>query len=146
MVNIKTADQRVLNEENESRLQHRSRRRGTAPLFLIESKVHQRKTTLRKIRRTCCEKFVSSKQELCMQIGFWLLCACQDSCWNHDTSIAYQSEANGIIENAVRRVEESTSALLVQSGLSEKWWREATDMLRLFAKHTTHTGRQNVIV
>ena len=39
----------------------------------------------------------------------------------------YRSETNGIAEKAVRRVKEGTSALLVQSGLSEYGWREAMD-------------------
>ena len=53
--------------------------------------------------------------------------ACEDLCWNEDKSTPYRSETNGIAENAVRSVREGTSALLLQSGLSEKWWREAIE-------------------
>ena len=39
-------------------------------------------------------------------------------------------ETNGIAEHAVSSVKEGTSALLAQSGLPEKWWREAMECLR----------------
>ena len=48
-------------------------------------------------------------------------------CRNHDKSTPYRSETNRIAEHAVRGVEERTSALLVQSGLSEKCWEEAME-------------------
>ena len=38
-----------------------------------------------------------------------------------------RSETNGLAEREVCRVKEGTSALLVQSGLAEKWWREARE-------------------
>ena len=44
---------------------------------------------------------------------------------DHDKSTPYRSETNGIAEYAVRRVKEGTSTLMVQLGLSEKWWGEA---------------------
>ena len=37
------------------------------------------------------------------------------------TSTPHRSETNGIAERAVRRVKEGTSAVLLQSGLDEKW-------------------------
>ena len=42
--------------------------------------------------------------------------------WNHCTSTPHRSETNGIAERVVRRVKEGTSAVLLQSGLDEKWW------------------------
>ena len=48
--------------------------------------------------------------------------ACEDLSWNHCTSTPHRSETNGIAERAVRRVEEGTSAVLLQSGLNESWW------------------------
>ena len=42
--------------------------------------------------------------------------------WNHRTSTLHRSETNGVAERAVRRVKEGTSAVLLQSGLNEKWW------------------------
>ena len=58
----------------------------------------------------------------------------------------HRSNSNGIAENAVRRVKERTDALVVQSGLSEQWWREAIECFWYFAKHTRQTGRQKVTV
>ena len=37
------------------------------------------------------------------------------------------SETNGIAERAVRKVKESTSAALLQSGLNEKWWADSVE-------------------
>ena len=54
--------------------------------------------------------------------------ACEDLCWNHDKSTPYRSDTSGIVENAVRRIEEGTS--LCSSGsvgsigqvVEEKQW------------------------
>ena len=40
---------------------------------------------------------------------------------------SYRSEITEIAERAVRRVTERTSAVLVQSGLNEKWWSDAME-------------------
>ena len=53
--------------------------------------------------------------------------ACVDLSWNHCTSTPRRSQTNGIAERAVRRVKEGTSAVLLQSGLDEKWWAESTE-------------------
>ena len=45
--------------------------------------------------------------------------ACEGLSWNLRTSTPHRSETNGIAESAVRRVKESTSAVLLQSGLDE---------------------------
>ena len=50
--------------------------------------------------------------------------ACEDLSWNHCTSTPHRSETNGIAESAVRRVKEGTSAVLLQSGLDQKWWAD----------------------
>ena len=47
--------------------------------------------------------------------------ACEDLSWNHCTSTPHRSETNGIAERGVRRVKDGTSAVLLQSGLDEKW-------------------------
>ena len=47
--------------------------------------------------------------------------ACEHLSWNHCTSTTHCSETNGIAERAVRRIKEGTSAVLLQSGLDEKW-------------------------
>ena len=47
--------------------------------------------------------------------------SCEVLSWNHRTSTPHRSETNGIAERAVRRVNEGTSAILLQSGLDERW-------------------------
>ena len=39
----------------------------------------------------------------------------------------HRSVTNGIAERAVRRVKEGTSAVLLQSGLDEKWWADSME-------------------
>ena len=53
--------------------------------------------------------------------------ACEDLSWNHRTSTPHRSETNGIAERAVRRVKEGTSAVLLQSGLDERWWSDSME-------------------
>ena len=53
--------------------------------------------------------------------------SCEELTWNHSTSTSHRSETNGIAERAVRRVKEGTSAVLLQSGLDEKWWADSMD-------------------
>ena len=53
--------------------------------------------------------------------------ACEDLSWNHCSSLPHRSEKNGIAERAVRRVKEGTSAVLLQSGLDEKWWADSME-------------------
>ena len=48
-----------------------------------------------------------------------------DLSWNHYTS--HRSQTNGIAERAARRKKEGTSAVLLQSGLDEKWWADALE-------------------
>ena len=53
--------------------------------------------------------------------------ACEDLSWNHCTPTPHRSETNGIVERAVRRVKEGTSAVLLQSGLNESWWADSME-------------------
>ena len=53
--------------------------------------------------------------------------ACEDLSWNHCTSTPHRSETNGTAERAVRRVKQGTSAVLLQSGLDEKWWADSME-------------------
>ena len=53
--------------------------------------------------------------------------ACEDLSWNHCTSTPHRSETNGIAGRAVRRIVEGTSAVLLQSGLGEKWWADSME-------------------
>ena len=52
---------------------------------------------------------------------------CEELSWNHRTTTPSQSEASGIAERAVRRIKEVTSAVLLQSGLAEKWWSDSME-------------------
>ena len=53
--------------------------------------------------------------------------ASEDLSWSHCTSTPHRSETNGIVERAVRRVKEVTSAVLLQSGLNENWWADSME-------------------
>ena len=53
--------------------------------------------------------------------------SCEELSWNHCTSTPHRSETNGIAERAVRRIKEGTSAVLLQSGLDEKWWADSME-------------------
>ena len=52
--------------------------------------------------------------------------ACEDLSWNH-RSTPHRSETDAIAERAVRRVKEGTSAVLLQSGLDERWWSDSME-------------------
>ncbi len=45
----------------------------------------------------------------------------------HDKSTPNRSETNGVVERANRRLEDGTSAALIQSGLNTVWWAEAME-------------------
>ena len=60
--------------------------------------------------------------------------ACEDLSWNHCSSTPHLSETNGTAERAARRIKEGTSAVLLRSGLDEKWWADSVEMLSLSAK------------
>ena len=53
--------------------------------------------------------------------------SCEDLSWNHCTSTPHRSETNGIAERAVRRTQEGTPAVLLQSGLDEKLWANSPE-------------------
>ena len=53
--------------------------------------------------------------------------SCEELSWNHCTSTPHRSETSGIAERAVRRIKEGTSAVLLQSGLDEKWWADSME-------------------
>ena len=50
--------------------------------------------------------------------------ACEKLSCYHCTSTLHRSETNGIAERVVRR---GTSAVLLQSGLDQKWWVDSVD-------------------
>ena len=80
--------------------------------------------------------------------------SCEDLSWNHCTSTPHRSETDGIAERAVRRYEEGTSAVLLQSGLNEHWWADSMNAIPicetlqtscLMAKHHTRDALGNHI-
>ena len=52
--------------------------------------------------------------------------ACEELSWNDCTSTPHRSELSGIAERAVRRIE-GTCAVLLHSGMDEKWWADSTE-------------------
>ena len=68
--------------------------------------------------------------------------ACEELTWNHCTSTPHRSETNGVAERAVRRIKEGTSAVLLQSGLDEKWWADSMECYCYLRDETPHrTGK-----
>ena len=53
--------------------------------------------------------------------------SCEGLSWNHCASTPHRSETNGIAKRTVRRIKEGTSAVLLQSGLDEKWWADSME-------------------
>ena len=118
-----TADHKVLSEGCESRNNHRS-------LVLVQNLATQWiqsypcKTKTSQETQRSLQKFLEPNRkhkviytDNSLEFGK----ACEDLSWNHCTSTPHRSETNGIAERAVRRVKEGTSAVLLQSGLDEKW-------------------------
>ena len=65
--------------------------------------------------------------------------SCEDLLWNHCTSTPHRSETNGFAERAVRRVKESTSVVLLQSGLNEKWLADSLECYTYLRKRHRFT-------
>ncbi|WP_288992749.1 DNA (cytosine-5-)-methyltransferase, partial [uncultured Marinobacter sp.] len=66
--------------------------------------------------------------------------ACEAMDFQHDCSQPYRSETNGLIENAVKRVNQGTSCALSQSGLTTYWWPQAMAIYCFFRNNVdVHT-------
>ena len=124
-----TADHKVLSASCESRNNHRY-------AVVVQELATQRiqsypcKTKTSKETQRSLQKFLEPdrKPEVIytdnsLEFGK----ACEDLSWNHCTSTPHRSETNGTAERAVRRVKEGTSAVLLQSGLDEKWWSDSME-------------------
>ena len=136
-----TADHKVLNENCESRNNHRyAIVVQDLATQRIQSSPCKRKTS-RETQRNL-QKFLEPNRKpevIYIDKSLEFGKACEDLSWNHCTSTPHRSETNGIAERAVRRVKEGTSAVLLQSGLNESWWavsmecytflRNVTDLL-----------------
>ena len=106
---IKTADHKVLNEDGESRNNHRYavvvQDLATQWIQSYPCKTKTSQETERGLR-----KFLEASEKT-----------------NHCTSTLHRSVTSGIGERAVRRIKEGTSAVLLQSDLDEKWWADSME-------------------
>ena len=110
-----TADHKVLGGEIESRNNHRY-------AVVVQDLATQwlqsypcKTQTSRKHKRACRSSWRPKVIYTGNALEFGKLC--EDLSWNQSTSTPHRSETDGIAGRAVRRVEEGTSALLLQSGL-----------------------------
>ena len=124
-----TADHKVLNEGRESRNNHRHAVvvQDLATQW-IQSYLCKTKTSQETPRSL--QKFLEPNGKpkvIYTDNSLEFSKVCEDLSWNHCTSASHRSETNGIAERALRRVKEGTSAVLLQSGLDEKWWADAME-------------------
>ena len=124
-----TADHKVLSEGCESRNNHRYAV-VVQDLVTQWTQSYPCKTKTSQETERSMPKFLEPNRKLkviytdnSMEFGK----ACEDLSWNQCTSTPYRSETHGIAERAVRRVKEGTSAVLLQSGLDEKWWADSME-------------------
>ena len=124
-----TADYKVLSENSESRNNHRYAI-VVQDLATHWIQAYPCKTKTSQETQRSLQKFLEPDRkpkviytDNSLEFGK----ACGDLSWNHCTSTPHRSETNGIAERAVRRVKESTSAALLQSGLNENWWADSME-------------------
>ena len=119
-----TADRKVLSKEGESRNNHQyavvvqDLATQWIQSYPCETKIHRRRKRVGKSfsgRHTSKVFFFSDNS---LEFGK----SCEDLSWNHRISTLHRSETNDTAERAVRRVKKGTLAVLLQSGLDEKWW------------------------
>ena len=91
--------------------------------------IRAKQKLLRKPKGACKSSWslIGNQKSLTQTIPLKFGKSCRDLSWNHCTSTPHRSETNGIAERAVRRVKEGTSAVLLQSGLDEKWWSDTME-------------------
>ena len=124
-VDLMTADHKILSEESESRNNHRY-------AVVVQDLATQWIQSYKCKTKTCQEtqknlmKFLEPTRkpkviytDNSLEFGK----SCEELSWNHCTSTPHRSETNAI----VRRVKGGTSAVLLQSGLEEKWWADSME-------------------
>ena len=122
-----TADHKVLNEEQESKMHHKyAVVLQDLPIKWIQSYPCKTKSALetQRIQR----KFLlpeENPRSIYTDNSLEFIKAGEEPNWNHERSTPHRFETNGIAERAVRRVKEGTSSVLGQYGLRESWWTEA---------------------
>ena len=121
-----TADHKVFHEGCESGDNHRY----AVVVQDLATRSYPCKTKTCQEREKSLRKFhePSEKKEVIYTDNSWKFGKfCEDSSWNHRTSTPHRSETNGIAERAVRSIKEETAAVLLQSGLDEKWSAESLE-------------------
>ena len=133
-----TADHKVLSDNSESRNNHRY-------AVVVQDVATQwiqaypcKNKTSQETQRSL-QKFLEPerKPKVIYTDNSWEIGkACEDLSWNHCTSTPHRSETNGIVDRAVRRVKEGTSAVLLQSGLNESCWADSMECYTYLRKVT----------
>ena len=127
-----TADQKVLNEGCESRDNHRYavvvQDLATQWIKAYPSKTQRLHTRRKRLYESSSSRHTNQKS---LTPTFH---------WNLETP--HRSETNGFSERAVRRVKEGSPAVLLQSGLDERWWSDSMECCRLSAKCQRPPGRR----
>ena len=82
-----------------------------------------------------------TKQEDSLENSLEFGKSCEDLSRNHGTSTPHRSETNGIAERPVRRIEEGTSAVLLQPGLDSRWWADSMECYCCLRKYSRPPGR-----
>ena len=127
--NLLTADHKVLNEGCESRINHQYavevQDLATQQIQSYPCKTKTSQETERSLRNfpEPSEKSKVIETDSSLEFGK----SYEELWWNHCTSTLHRSETKGIAERAVRRIKEGISAVLLQSGLDEKWWADSVE-------------------
>ena len=121
--NLITADHKVLSEGCDSRNNHRY---AVVVQDLETQWLHSYpfKTKTSQETEKSLQKFLEPNRKpkvIFTDISLEFGEACEELSWRHCTWTRHRSETIGTAERAVRRVIEGTSAVLLQSGLDEKW-------------------------
>ena len=121
-----TAEHKIFNEGRESRNNHWHA--VVVQVLATQWNPCQTKTaqeTEKNVRKFTDTVAEAKSYSLANLLEFGKLC--EEISWNHRATTPYQSEASGIAERAVRRIKEVTPAVLLQSGLDEKWWSDSME-------------------
>ena len=125
-----TADHKVLNDNCESRNNHRY---AVVVRDLVTQwiQAHPRKTKTSQETQRSLQKFQEPDRNpnvTCTDNSLEFGKACEDLSLNHCTSTPHRSETNGIAERAVRKVKEGTSAVWADSMECYTYLRNVTDL------------------
>ena len=118
-----TADHKVLSERCESRNNHRyAVMVQDLATQWIQSYPCKTKTSQEPQER----EVLGAHQETTSHL-YWQFLGIWQGLWRIIIKRHHRSETNGIAEREVRRIKQGTSAVLLQSGLDEKWWADSME-------------------